>query len=127
MNLSKYDKQEAMAILRDELSTMVYQIMDKHVSKIKRAELSDDPRLEWMKVRKEVYECQTWYHDVWDEEVTYYPGHGVTTPAQSREYLEKVHINTSNAHIFADALWRRSEDKRYELIPYLREHIKIAR
>ncbi len=127
MDLSKYDKQEAMALLRDEMSTMVYRIMDKHVPRIKRAELSHDPRLDWMRVRKEVYECQTWYHDVWDEEVTYYPGHGVTTPAQSREYLEKVHINTSNAHIFADALLRRSEDKRYELIPYLREHIKIAR
>jgi hypothetical protein len=77
MDLSLYDKQEAMAKLRDEMSTLVFQIMDTHVPRVKRADLSADPRKEWLKIRKDVYECQKWYHDVWDEEVTYYPGHNV--------------------------------------------------
>ncbi len=127
MDLSLYDKQEAMAQLRDKMSTLVYQIIDIHVPRVKRADLSVNPRKEWLKTRKDVYECQKWYHDVWEEEVIYYPGHNVTTPKQSRQFVDKVHINSRNARIFAETLVRREEDKEYDLILYLRKNIKIRK
>ena len=92
---------------------------------IKRAELSMNPRKDWLEVRKQVYECQKWYKDVWDEEVTYYPGHNVTTPKQAWEFVDKVCVDSRNAHIFADVLARREEDMRYDLVGYLRENVKI--
>lgn len=125
MDLSQYGKYEAMEILRDEMSTMVWEIIVEHVPPVKRADLSADPGTDWMEVRRQIYECQKWYKDVWDEEVTYYPGHNVTTPKQAREFVDRVRVNSRNAHIFADMLVRREEDMRYDLVSYLRENVRI--
>ena len=56
------------------MSTIVYEIMEEHVKMIRRTELGDNSRLDYMEVRKSVYACQKWYEDVWDEEMAYYPG-----------------------------------------------------
>lgn len=66
-----------------------------------------------MKVRKNVYACQKWYEDVWDEELTYYPGHNVTTPKQSREYVDNVQVNSKNAYLLADTFG--GERRRFEI------------
>lgn len=127
IDLSQYDKYEAMGVLRDTMSTIVYEIMEEHVPLVKRAELPANPREDWMRVRKQVYDCQKWYEDVWEEEVTYYPGHGVTIPKQAREFVDKVNVNSKNAHIFAEMLIRRQEDKKYDLVKYLQENMKYAK
>ena len=127
LDLGEYDKQEALALLRDEMSTLVWNIMEEHVPLVKRASLSNDPRTDWMEVRKQVYDCQKWYWDVWEEEVTYYPGHAVTTPEKSREYLDYVRVNSSNAAILADALVRREDDKKYNLVSFLKETMEYAK
>lgn len=116
-----------MNVLRDVMSTIVYEIIESHVPPVKRAELSSDPRLDWLEVRKQVYDCQKWSEDVWEEEVTYYPGHGVTTPKQAREFVDKVKVDSRNAYIFADMLVRREEDKKYDLISYLRENMEYVK
>ena len=127
MDLAQYDKYTAMDILRDEMSTLVYEIMEDHVEPVKRSSLSDNPRRDWLEVRRQVYECQTWYSDVWEEEVTYYPGHGVTTPKKAREFVDKVNVNKNNAYIFSDMLVRWEEDKKYDLVRYLQENMKYAK
>ena len=52
-------------------------------------------------------------------------GHGVTTPQQSRMYVDKVRVNIKNAKILADVLVRREEDKCYDLKEYIRKRVKI--
>lgn len=125
IDISKYEKYEAMAILRDIMSTIVYEIMEDHTQLVCRADLGEDPRMDYMEVRRQVYESQKWYNDVWEEEVTMYSGHGVTTPKQARMYVDKIQINTKNAGVLADVLVRRGEDKRYDLIKYLQNNIKL--
>lgn len=127
MNLSNYDKYEAMQLLRDEMSTILYQIIEEHTFLLKRMNLSKNPRMDWLEERKKVYDCQKWYKDVWDEEVTFYPGHNVITPKQSREFLDKVCVNGRNAYIYADMLVRREEDNKYDLKKYLRKNMKYAK
>lgn len=82
MNLAIYEKYEAMQVLRDKMATVVWNVMEEHTSPQKRAELGKCPREKYMEVRKEVYNCQKWHRDVWEEELTCYSGHGVTTPHQ---------------------------------------------
>ena len=126
MNIGQYEKYEGLALLRDAMSTLVYDILVAHTTVVKRSELGVS-RSDWMEKRKAVYECQKWYLDVWDEEVTYYPGHGVTTPQVAREYVDRVKITAENAWIFADTLVRREEDKKYALKEYLRENLVLSR
>lgn len=127
MYLSQYEKYEAMEMLRDEMSSIVWDIMEKHVPPVKRADLPAEPRKKWLEVRKQVYECQKWHSDVWNEEVTYYPGHNVTTPKVAREFVDKVQVNARNAHVLAEVLVKRENDKRYDLIKYLQETMKYAK
>lgn len=127
IDLSVYEKWEAMCVLRDVMSTIVFEIIEEHVKPIKRAELPDDSHKWWLEVRKAVYDCQKWSKDVWEEELTYYPGHGVTTPKQAREFVDKVNVNKNNAYIFSDMLIRREEDKKYDLVKYLQENMKYAK
>lgn len=121
LTLWQYEKYEALDKLRDAMSTIVYEIMEEHVKPIRRTELGENPRLDYMEVRKSVYACQKWYEDVWDEEMTYYPGHEVTTPVKAREYVDNIHITAKNAGILADVLHRREEDKRYDFKQYMRD------
>lgn len=127
IDLSVYEKYEAMCVLRDVMSTIVFEIIEEHVKPIKRAELPDDSHEWWLEVRKAVYDCQRWSKDVWEEEVTYYPGHGVTTPKKAREFVDKVNVNKNNAYIFSDMLIRREEDKKYDLVRYLQENMKYVK
>lgn len=121
MALWHYKKQEALNILRDVMSTIVYEIIEEHVKPIQRLELRKNPGLSYMEVRKSVYACQKWYEDVWDEEMTYYPGHGVTTPAKAREYVDNIHVTVKNAAVLADVLRRREEDKKNDFKQYMRD------
>lgn len=89
--------------------------------------MGKNPRKEDMEVRKGVYAYQKWYEDVWEEELTYYPGHGVTTPEKAREYVDNIHIDSHNAAILADVLVRREEDKGYDLKKYLRENLVLSK
>ncbi|MGN0426305.1 MAG: lysophospholipid acyltransferase family protein [Agathobacter sp.] len=127
MNLGIYEKEEALDHLRDVMSTIEYNIIEEHVAPVKRSELKTDCYRDFLEQRKAVYECQKWYDDVWDEELTYYPGHGVTTPQKAREYVDGVEVNAKNAYVLADTLVRREEDIRHDLKRYLRENLKLSR
>lgn len=127
LNLGKYEKQEALSLLRDEMSTGVWNMLEEHVPSVKRADLSKDARADWLEVRKQVYDCQKWYWDVWEEEVTYYPGHGVTMPKYSRKFVDNVKLTAENCAVLADVLVRREEDKKYDLITYLKKNTKYAK
>lgn len=125
MKLGEWEKAEALARLRDAMATIVWDIMEEHGGRLVRKELHK-PRELFLEERKNVYACQKWYADVWDEELTYYPGHGVTTPQQAREYVDKVEITAENAWVLAETLVRREEDGWYDLKRYLREKLEMV-
>lgn len=126
LNLGQYEKQEGMAILRDTMSTLCYDILAEHTGIVKRSELSIN-RMDWMEQRKQVYEAQKWHSDVWEEELTYYSGHNVTTPSEARKYADAVQVTDQNAWILADTLVKREEDKQYDLKEYLRRNVVLSK
>lgn len=127
MDLSDFSKYEALDLLRDEMATLCYRIMEEHTIPVERKELGKDPRMDYLEVRKNIYECYKWYADVWNEELTYYPGHNVITPKRSREYVDNLQINSRNAHILADTLVRREEDLKYDLAEYIRKNLRLSK
>lgn len=126
LNLGQYEKQEGMAILRDAMSTLCYDILVEHTKIVRRNELSIN-RTTWMEQRKWVYEAQKWHSDVWDEELTYYPGHNVTTPSEARKYVDTVRVTDQNGWILADTLAKREEDQQYDLKEYLRRNVVLSK
>lgn len=117
--LYKYDKKEALILLRDALATMQYNQMEKHASRIKREELPKDPRLHFMEERRQVYRKTRWTRDVWDEELTVFRGKGPPTPEEVRESIDNINVNASNAGILGPVLVRRLEDEKYDFRRYM--------
>lgn len=107
------------------MATIVYEMMEAHTEPVRHAELGENCRVGYMEQRKKIYACQKWHRDVWDEELTYYPGHGITTPQDAREYVDNVCVTRENAYILADVLSRRAEDRKYNLRQYLRENLEL--
>lgn len=145
MELWKYEKHEGAVALRDRLATMLWDILTERTQPIKRSELDDRLRAEirkkskgksvgiekmnthelHMEMRKLIYADQTWYADVWDEELTSYKGHGVTLPSEAFGFIDKVHVTKDNAWVLAPVLARREQAQRYDLKEYIREHLKL--
>lgn len=126
MNLAEIgNKEKAMEMLRDKMATMLWYMLEDHASPMKRNEFPPDTRKWFMETRRSVYECQKWHADVWKEELTFYPGHWVTPPAQARTFVDRVKVDGRNASIFADMLVRREEDKKYDLEEYLRKSVML--
>lgn len=120
--LYKYDKKEALILLRDALATMKYNQMEKHASRIKREDLPEDPRLHFMEERRKEYLNTKWTRDVWDEELTIFREKDAPTPEEIRESIDNINVNSSNAGILAPVLVRRLEDKKYNFKRYMHEN-----
>lgn len=153
VKIADLDKYEGMDVIREKMATIYYDMLIDHRQTAKRTELYEmlrtynnrnvddttsnpyaDLRLEYMELRKRAYEAQTWYDDpslypegkdVWDEELTMYSGHNVTSREEAIKYIDGIKVTKDNAWILAPVLARRAEDKKYDLKDYLRENIEL--
>lgn len=120
IDLAKYDdKKEALADLRDVLSTLLYENLEKNSQILIRKELGEDPRMDFMEQRRLEYMKTAWTKDVWDEELTQY------LDVDDREYLavqesmDNINVTTDNAAIMGPVLVKRMEEKKYNFKDYM--------
>jgi len=112
------DKKEALLYLRDVLSTMVYENMEKHSSPYIRNEDVDE-HISFMEQRRKEYLKNPWTRDVWDEELTQYLDSDEREYNATMETLEKVHIDEKNAAVMGPILARRMECKKHNFNNYM--------
>lgn len=122
INLSNYDKREALTILRDEMATMMYNLIEDHGEVLKRNDLHGDLHLQHMEERRKEYLKVKWTRDVWDEELTVYKSKDITTPQEVRESLDEVNITKDNAYILAPVLVKRLKDREYNFKDYMKKN-----
>lgn len=122
IDLSKYDKKEALTILRDEMASMMYKLMEEHGEVLNRNDLTGDLHLQHMEERRKEYLKVKWTKDVWDEELTVYKSKDITTPQEVRESLDEVNITSDNAYILAPVLVKRLKDKEYNFKDYMKRN-----
>ena len=122
IDLSAYDKKEALAILRDELATLMYAAVEQHSTPIVRKELPDSARELFMKSRKDEYLQTKWTRDVWDEELTVYHDKNAPLPLEVRAAFDAVEITQKNYHLIAPIWAERAEDVKYDLVRYMKKN-----
>lgn len=128
INVLQYSQYEGMLVVRDHMATILYNIIETHTKELKREELGPDPRQYYMELRKQVYDCQKWYNDVWNEELTMYKGHGVVTEEEVWSFIDELEtITPEHASIIAPIIKSREEEKKYNLEDYLRKNIKLQK
>lgn len=123
IDLVGLEKREALDKLRDAMATLIWGLMEDHATILKRAELGDDPRLDYIDERMREYLCTKWTRDDWALEVTIYRDRTLPpTPEKVRASFDSVQITPQNAFILAPIISRREEDKRYDLVSYMKKN-----
>lgn len=79
-----------------------------------------------MEARKHAYECQNWYNDVWEEELTTYKGK-IPAPEEVNKFVDHVRINASNAWVLAPKLVQRQWEQKYDLIMFLKKNVQLRK
>lgn len=122
LDLTKYNKKDALTILRDNMATMMYEMMEDHTDKIKRSDLQGDLHQKHMEERKNEYLKNKWTRDVWDEELAYYQSKDFTPQQEVRKSFDNVNITYKNANILAPILVKRLEDEKYDFKQYMKKN-----
>lgn len=123
MDLAAYDdKKEALRDLRDTLSTLLYESIEKHSTPIIRTELSYDPRMDFMEERRNEYLKTKWTKDVWDEELTQYLDSDDKEYLAVQESMDNIVFTKDNAEIMGPILAKRYVDKRYDFKDYMKKN-----
>lgn len=126
IKLNRYGKEEARIKLRDRMATIVWEMIERYAEPIKRSELPHNHHSWHMKMRKEIYECQKWYNDVWEEELTVYKGH-MPSPQEVNQFVDCVEVDADNAWVLAPRLLQREQERREDLILYLKNNVKLQK
>ena len=122
IDLSKYDKKDALIELRNSLATMRFNQIELYSTPIERSKLSPNARLNFMEQRKNEYLRVNWSRDVWEEELTVYKDKNCPSPEDIRKSIDDVVITKENAEIFAPILVKRLEDKKYDFKKYMHQN-----
>lgn len=122
LDLSNKDKKESLILLRDTISTMMFNQIKKYSVPIKRNELDDNLHYDFMEERKKEYLKVKWTKDVWDEELTVYKDKEITYSEDVRKSFDNVKITKDNANIFAPILVRRLEDENYNFKKFMKNN-----
>lgn len=111
---SHENKDEAIRLLRDKFSTMVYENIESHASSLVRRNLAGDIRMKFMEERRKEYLKNSWTRDVWEEELTVYKDKKCPTPEDVRKTLLPIQINANNAKWLLPILQEAQEDLKYD-------------
>ena len=125
MELFRYEKREALGMLRDEMANMIYESMEKYASTLTRLELMGDTHLNYLEERRQEYMRVKWTRDSWDEELTTYCKKGEELPKDVCRFVENVYVDKDNAGVLAPYLVEHEKHKKYDLKTYLRENCRI--
>ena len=118
------DKKEALRYLRDILSTLMFECIEKHSTPISRANLSKDPRMDFMKERRQEYLKTKWTDDVWEEELTQYLDDEDKEYFSVRKSVDDIVITKDNIKIMAPILEEIKKEKKYDFKKYMHNNWK---
>lgn len=117
--IGSMEKEKALTILRDQMATMIWKIMEEHCEIAHRSQLSYE---RFMDERRKEYMHAQWRQDVWDEELTFYHDKNHPLPQKIREFVDNVTITADNAWILAPILVQREIDKKHDFTAYMHEN-----
>lgn len=121
LTLGEMEKNEAIALLRDSMATMMFEMIEAHSTPIRRSQLQGDQHLLHMEQRRQEYLRVRWTRDVWDEELTVYRPRDIVCPDEVWAFMDDIAITPANAHILAPILAERERTKTYDF----KAHMKL--
>lgn len=121
IDLTTYEKEDALDILRDAMASMMFEQIKEHSIPIKRAELTGDHHQTHLEDRRQEYLKNKWTSvDKILEELVVYKDKTITTYEEILRSLENVEITKDNARIIAPLLEDIQNVGKYDLKKYVK-------
>lgn len=121
LDLTRYDKEEALDILRDAMASMMFEQIKERSVPIKRSELTGDHHLAHLEDRRQEYLKNKWTSvDKILEELVVYKDKNITTYEEILRSLENIEVTKDNAHIIAPLLEEIENLDKYNFKRYVK-------
>jgi len=120
--LGKLEKAEAVALLRDSMATMMYELIEAHATPIQRSQFRGDQHLRHMEERRGEYLRVPCTRDVWEEELTVYHPRDIVSSDEVWAFVDDVTLTMANAAILAPILVERQRTKMYDFKEYMHQN-----
>lgn len=102
LDLSKYEKDKALDILRDAMASMMFEEIKEHSIPIERSKLIGDHHMEHLETRRQEYLKNKWTGvDKIIDELVVYKNKNTITYEDILRSLEKVEVTKENARVIA--------------------------
>ncbi len=122
LDIGSLEKDEALSLLRDQMATMQYTMIEKYSTPLMRDSLASDYHTQFMQDRVDEYLQVKWTRDVWDEELSTYRDKRITYADDVRKSFDKVVLTKDNIGIMYPIVRRRIEDEKYNFKKYIKTH-----
>lgn len=121
LDLTKYDKEEALDILRDAMASMMFEQIKTHSVPIKRSELTGDHHLAHLEDRRQEYLKNKWTSvDKIIDELVVYKDKNITTYEEILRSFGSVEVTKDNAHIIAPLIEEIQNLDKYNFKRYVK-------
>lgn len=121
LDLSKYDKEDALDILRDAMASMMFEEIKQHSVPIERSKLTGDHHQEHLETRRQEYLKNKWTGiDKLIEELIVYKDKNITTYEDILRSLENVEITKENARVIAPLMEEIQNIDKYDFKRYVK-------
>lgn len=124
LKLYDYEKEVGLQFLRDNITTLLYEQVEKYSTPLKRNELKGDIHFAYMNERMKEYTGASWKDNpVWESELVEYKP-GIIDLEDVWKDIDKVNINIKNANIFGEILVELEKRKKYNFKNYIIKNYK---
>ena len=122
--LYDYDKDKGIQILRDSLSTMLYEQIEKYSTPFSREDVVGDIHFDYMDQRMFEYSKGNFRSNYcWDDELFTYKAGDIDLEDVWKD-IDKVKIDKNNIGIFYELLIELNRRKKYDFRNYMNENYK---
>ena len=119
MDIDHLEKDEALGLLRDQMASMMYEMIAQHATPLSRNSLTGDHHFRHMEERCQEYLRVNWTRDTWDEELTVHRPQGIVTEQDVYAFADRVKLTSENARIILPAVERCEVYRRYDFKAYM--------
>lgn len=123
MDLTQWEQSAALDELRDAMATMMYDMMEKYGTLLRRETLGPDPRMDYMIERKNEYLRTLWTRDSWSEEIAFFHDRNLPPPPEEIwASFDGVRVTPQNAPSIVPIQARSADYKKYDFVKFMQEN-----
>lgn len=126
IDMAKYNtSEEGLQVLKEAMGSLFGNLIYDHGGSVKRSELGDNPKLDFMRQRRDEYFKTKWTRDAFDEEMARFLTSSERGYEEARSDIAHLELNTNNAFL-AKMVMAAKKEESYDFTQFMHDEWKKA-